>query len=52
MFGFNFGGVRVDGFLLGLFGEGFEFEDEFKPDFSHVDVVFCPRCCRVFFACV
>jgi len=40
LFGFDFGGVGVDGFLLGLFGEGFEFKDEFEPDFLHVDVVF------------
>ena len=40
MFGFDFSRVGVDGFLLGLFGEGFEFKDEFEPDFLHVDVVF------------
>lgn len=40
MFGFDFSRVRVDGFLLGLFGEGFEFKDEFEPDFLHVKVVF------------
>ena len=40
MFGFFFGGVGVDGFLLCDFGEGFEFEDELEPDVLHVEAVF------------
>jgi len=40
LFGFDFSGVCVDGFLLGLFCEGFQLEDEFESDFLHVEVVF------------
>jgi hypothetical protein len=39
LFDIVFRGVGVYGFLLGHFGEGFEFEDELEPDVLHVEAV-------------
>ena len=39
LFDIVFRRVGVDGFLLRCFGEGFEFEDELKPDVLHIEAV-------------